>query len=47
MFAITSGHKTDLQKIMYLKEKEKKRYISPHYIPQKYKNTPPNKKVLC
>ena len=29
------------------KKKEKKRYISPHYIPQKYKNAPPNEKVLC
>ena len=28
-----NGHKTNVQKIMYLKEKEKKRYISPHYIP--------------
>ena len=46
MFAITSGHKTDLQKIMYLKEKEKKRYINPHYIPQENK-TLPHQKVLC
>ena len=30
-----SGHKTNVQNIMYLKEKEKKRYKNPHYIPQR------------
>ena len=30
----SSDHKTNIQDIMYLKEKEKKRYKKPHYIPQ-------------
>ena len=31
-----SGHKTNVQEIMYLKENEKKRYINHHYIPHIY-----------
>ena len=46
---MSSGHKTNVQDIMYLKEKEKRRYKNPHYIPKnkknKNKNTPPNKNI--
>ena len=31
---MSNGHKTNVQGIMYLKEKEKKRYKNPNHIPQ-------------
>ena len=46
IFAITKWSQDRCTIIMYLKEKEKKRYKSPHYIPHKKINTPPNKNVL-
>ena len=33
---MSSGHKTNVQDIIYLKEKEKKRYKNPHYILKKH-----------
>ena len=36
---MSNNHKTNVQEIMYLKQKEKKRYKNPRYIPQI--NTPP------
>ena len=36
---MSNGHKTNVQGIMYLKYKEKKRYKNSHYIP--HIHTPP------
>ena len=35
MFAITKWSQNQCTRDKYLKDKEKKRYKSPHYIPQK------------
>ena len=44
MFAITKWSQDQYTRTMYQKDKEKKRYKSPHYIPYKKINTPLNKK---
>ena len=40
MFAITKWSQDQCTRIMYLNEKEKKIYKSPHYIPHKQKSLP-------
>ena len=40
MFAINKWSQDQCTRTMYLKDKEKKRYKSPHYIPQKIKTLP-------